>query len=132
MVGANLRTCAMSIRAVAPSDLEPSMATKTTTDLTVTTDEHPNALRLREGFAAFGNGDLDTVRDQMTADCTWVNAGNSAIAGTHQGWEAISAMFGALLEATGGTFSMTLVSVLADDRQAVAVYDATSTVKGRR
>ena len=33
--------------------------TQTTPDLSIVRTEHPNAARLREGFAAFGRGDLD-------------------------------------------------------------------------
>lgn len=105
--------------------------TQSTSDLSITTTEHPNAARLREGFAAFGRGDLEHVRREMAADATWTNAGTSVLSGTHAGWDAISQMFGRLFEATEGTFSMDLLSCLADDARAVAVYDATSTVAGQ-
>ena len=39
-------------------------------------------------------------------------------------------MFGALVNTTGGTFSMNVLSTVADDLHAMAVYDATSTIKG--
>ena len=105
--------------------------TKTTPDLSIVTTQHPHAVRMREGFAAFARGDLDTVRTMLTADCVWINGGTSPIAGRHEGWAAIEAMFLQLFEATGGTFSMDLLSVLADDERAVAIYDATSTVAGQ-
>ncbi len=108
-----------------------AIKTKTTSDLSVHLTEHPNAAIAREAFAAFARGDLDTVRAGMTADCTWVNAGTSPIAGTHQGWDAISAMFGRLIEVTDGTFSMNVLSTLADDRFVVTIYDATSTINSR-
>ncbi len=106
------------------------MATTTTSDLSIQTTDHPNALRLREAFDAFGRGDLETVRANMADTCTWTNAGTSPIAGTHTGWDQISSMFGKLLEMTGGTFSMKVLSTLADGTYAVAIYDATSTVAG--
>ena len=105
--------------------------TQITPDLSIVKTEHPNAARLREGFAAFGRGDLEHVRKEMTADATWTNAGSSVLAGTYVGWDAISEMFGKLFEATGGTFTMDLLSCLADDARAVAIYDATSTVAGQ-
>ncbi len=105
--------------------------TQITPDLSITRTEHPNAARLREGFAAFGRGDLEHVRREMTDDATWTNAGSSVLAGTYVGWDAIAEMFGKLFEATGGTFSMNLLSCLADDARAVAIYDATSTVAGQ-
>ncbi|MDP3713701.1 MAG: nuclear transport factor 2 family protein [Mycobacteriales bacterium] len=105
--------------------------TRTAKDLSVTTTEHPNAKVLRDGFAAFGRGDLDTIRATMTDDAVWTNAGTSALAGTYRGWDAISGMFGALFERTGGTISMQVVSVLADDAHACAIYDSTSTIAGQ-
>lgn len=105
--------------------------TQITPDLSITRTEHPNAARLREGFAAFGRGDLDHVRREMTDDATWTNAGSSVLAGTYVGWDAIEQMFVKLFEATNGTFSMDLLSCLADDARAVAIYDATSTVAGQ-
>ena len=107
------------------------MATTTTKpDLSIQTTDHPNAVRMREAFDAFSRGDLDTVRQHLTDDCSWTNSGSSAVSGTHQGWDAIAAMFGELLQRTGGTFAMKVLSTIADDRFAVTVYDATSTVKG--
>lgn len=105
-------------------------STRSTDGLSVTTTDHPNATRLREGFEAFGRGDLDGVRREMATDAVWVNGGRSPLAGTYRGWDAISQMFGRLFELTGGTWRHALVSVLADDQHAVAIYDATATVNG--
>lgn len=107
------------------------MSTTTTTpDLSVSTTEHPNVARIREAFAAFGRGDLDAVRASLTEDCTWTNAGSGPISGEFTGWESISDMFAALFEATDGTYAMQVVSMLADDQHAIAIYDATWTVSG--
>lgn len=105
--------------------------TKTSPDLSIVKTEHPNAARIREGFAAFSRGDLDHVRRELADDCVWTNPGTSGIAGTYRGWDEISGMFGKLFEITGGTFSMNVLSCLADDTHAVAIYDATSTVAGQ-
>jgi len=105
--------------------------TKTTPDLSIVTTEHPNATRLREGFAAFARGDLDHVRGRLTDDCTWVIPGDSPMTGTYRGWDEIAGMFGTLFERTGGTFTMEVLSCLADDARAVAVYDGTGTVAGQ-
>jgi ketosteroid isomerase-like protein len=98
---------------------------------TVPVSEHPNVARVRAAFDAFARGDLDTVRDSATEDATWTNAGTGPLAGTFRGWSEISGMFGRLFEITGGTYTMEVRSVLADDARAVAVYDGTSTVAGR-
>ena len=106
------------------------MSTTTKPDLSVSTTDHPNVLAMRKAFAAFAEGDLETVRQSMTDDAVWTNSGTSPIAGRHTGWPAIATMFGTLAERTGGTFSMNVLSTLADDLHAIAVYDATSTVDG--
>ena len=105
--------------------------TQITPDLAVVRTEHPNATALREGFAAFGRGDLEHVRGRLTEDCVWTIPGSSPLTGTYRGWDQIAGMFGTLFEATGGTFSMDVLSCLADDARAVAIYDSTSTVAGQ-
>lgn len=106
------------------------MSTTTKPDLSITTTEHPNVQRLREAFAAFSRGDLDTVRASMTEDCVWTNGGTGPLAGSYAGWDAIAQMFGRLLEITDGTFAMNVLSTQADGNYAIAIYDATSTVNG--
>ena len=59
--------------------------TQITPDLSIVTTEQPNAVRMREAFAAFDRGDLDAVLADMADDCTWHNAGSGPIAGPHQG-----------------------------------------------
>lgn len=105
--------------------------TATRTDVSTTASEHPNVGRMREAFAAFSAGDLEAVRASMTPDAVWTNGGSSPLAGTHRGWDEISAMFGTLMELTEFTFSMDVLDMMATDRHAVAVYDATSTIQGR-
>ena len=99
-------------------------------DLAVSSTEHPNARRMQEAFEAFAAGDLETVRQTFTDDATWTSGGSGPLAGTYRGWPEISGMLGKLMELTGGTFSMQVRSILADDSNAVAIYDATSTVAG--
>jgi ketosteroid isomerase-like protein len=102
----------------------------TAPDLSIIKTEHPNLVRTREAFQAFGRGELDVVRANMTDDCTWTNEGTSPLAGTHRGWDEIAAMFGRLFTLTDGTFSMDVQSLFADDARACAIYDATATVGG--
>jgi hypothetical protein len=40
-------------------------------------------------------------------------------------------MFGKLMELTGGTFTMNVLSAVADHLYAIAIYDATSTINGK-
>ena len=104
--------------------------TSTTSDLSITTTEHPNATRMRDAFEAFGRGDLDAVLENMTDDCTWFNEGASPLAGAHQGKEAIAQMFLQLFTLSDGTFTTEPITILADDARSLAVYDGTATIGG--
>jgi ketosteroid isomerase-like protein len=106
-------------------------ATTTKPEITIERAEHANATKLREAFDAFARGDLEHLQRNMTSDCTWTNAGTSVIGGTYKGWDQIVGMLGTLAERTGGTFSTNVVSVLANDTQSAAIYDATATVDGQ-
>lgn len=103
----------------------------TNIDLTQQTAAQANAQRLRDSFAAFERGDLDYLRDNAADDGTWTNAGSSPLAGTYRGWDEVQGMFFKLFEVTGGTFKMNVLSVLSNDQQACAIYDATATINGK-
>ena len=104
--------------------------TQITSDLSISTAEHPHAATIRESFAAFDRGDLDTVRASMTDDCVWTNYGSGPTAGRHQGWDAIEAMFVQLFTLTEGTFKTIPTAIFADDQRSVALYDTTITLDG--
>jgi uncharacterized protein len=76
---------------------------------------HPNEDLVREGFAAFGRGDIDALRDQYFAgDISWHFPGRSPVAGD------------------GGTLALELHDVLANDEHAVALYTTRAEREGRR
>ncbi len=102
----------------------------TNIDLTQHAAAQANAQRLREGFEAFARGDLDYLRATAADDVTWTNAGSSPMAGTYRGWDEIQGMLLELFELTGGTFKMSVQSILSNENQACAIYDATATVNG--
>ena len=54
--------------------------------------EHPNVVRMREGYEAFAKGDLDTLRQLWTDDIRWHEGGHSDFAGTYEGPEAVFAV----------------------------------------
>ena len=100
-------------------------------DLTQQTATQANAQRLRDGFAAFERGDLDYLRDASADDATWTNAGSGPLAGTYRGWDEVQGMLLKLFELTGGTFKMNVQSILSNEHQSCAIYDATATVNGK-
>ena len=103
----------------------------TNIDLSQSTAAQANAQRLRDAFAAFDRGDLDHLRESAADDCTWTNAGSSPVSGTYRGWDEIQGMFVKLFEVTGGTFKSSVQSILSNDHQSCAIYDATATVNGK-
>lgn len=83
--------------------------------------DNPNVQRLRDAYAAFGKGDLDTVTASWTDDVVWHVGGNSPIAGDYKGQDEILGFFGRLAQETGGTMKIDLHDVLANDEHAVAL-----------
>lgn len=84
---------------------------------------HPNEDVVRQGYKAFGEGDMDTLRSLITPDAVHVAPGNSPIAGEYKGIDEILAYYGKLFELSGGTFSAELKSTTAQgDDKVVAVH----------
>lgn len=106
------------------------MTPTTTSDLSIHTTEPATATRLREAFASFDRGDLAALQANIAVNAIWTNTGRSAIAGDYRGWDEIVGMLGTLMELSGGTFKTQVVSILANDTSAAAIYDATATVNG--
>ncbi|HYZ91937.1 MAG TPA: nuclear transport factor 2 family protein [Actinomycetota bacterium] len=90
--------------------------------------DHPNVQRLRDGYAAFARGDLDTVKELWTDDVVWHVGGQSPLAGDYKGQDEIIAFFGKTFEQTGGTLQIDLHDVLGNDEHAVALV----TLKAKR
>lgn len=93
--------------------------------------EHPNAARIRDGYAAFAKGDFAVLNDLLADDVVWHQAGRSQLAGDYRGRDAVYEFFGRLLEVTQGTFGMELQAAFADDELGVAVVLASSSVDGQ-
>jgi hypothetical protein len=65
--------------------------------------------RGRKGFAAFAQGDLDTVRELFDPDIVWHEPGRSSVAGDYSGVDATLGFFVQLFERSDGTFQAQLV-----------------------
>jgi ketosteroid isomerase-like protein len=85
---------------------------------------HPNEDLLRRGYAAFGSGDLETVFGLFADDVVWHNGGSNQLTGDYRGHDAVMAMFGKLLEVTGGTLQLELHDVLANDTHGTVLVTA--------
>ena len=90
--------------------------------------EHPNVQRLRDGYAAFGKGDMDTVKQLWTDDVVWHVGGESPLAGDYKGQDEIIGFFGRIFEMSGGSLELEVHDILANDEHAVALV----TQRGKR
>jgi uncharacterized protein len=80
-----------------------------------------NEALLRQGYAAFADGDLDTVRSLLAEDIVWHNGGANQLSGEYTGREEVLDLFGQLMEVTGGTFRLDVHDVLANDMHGIVL-----------
>ena len=93
---------------------------------------HPNEDLVREGFAAFGRGDLDALQSQFYAeDIRWHFPGKSPFGGDIEGVAEVIKWLGRSFEASGGTIRLELHDVVANDEHAVALFTARAERAGK-
>lgn len=83
--------------------------------------DHPNIERLRNGYAAFGQGDFEALNDLFAEDVLWHVGGRNPLAGDYRGRDAVYGFFRRLMEVTEGTFRIDLHALLADAEHGVAL-----------
>lgn len=83
--------------------------------------DHPNVMRMREGYEAFGKGDLDRLRQLWRPDIRWHEPGSNLLSGHRTGTDEVFALFGRLFEITEGSFRAEVRATFADDTDGVAV-----------
>jgi ketosteroid isomerase-like protein len=88
--------------------------------------EHPNVSLVRQGYEAIGRGDLPAVLSLFAEDGVMHIAGNGPLTGDHKGREAIGQVFAGLVEWTGGTISLQVGDVFADDGHAIVLVRETA------
>jgi uncharacterized protein (TIGR02246 family) len=84
---------------------------------------------VRQGYAAFAEGDMETLRSLFAPDAVHVATGNSQVAGEYRGVDAILGYYGTLFELSDGTFAAELQSVRSEGEDTVV---ATHRDKGQR
>jgi hypothetical protein len=90
--------------------------------------EHPNAARVRAGFASFSGSDPQVLLSLFAPEAVWHVPGANAMAGDYRGLEEIVPFLRRSAELTDRTYEVELLWTVADDEHAVAVYRA----RGRR
>jgi ketosteroid isomerase-like protein len=99
------------------------MAQSTSTD---------RAQRIRDGYAAFGRGDLEAIRDQFSPDIVWHIGGRSPLAGDYKGIDAVFEFFGRVFTETGGTLKNEIHDVLVSDDHTVVLLTQTAERNGKK
>lgn len=70
-----------------------------------------NTQRTARAYAAFSAGDLATLSELINHDCVWIVGGDNRLTGTYHGRDATLDYFGKLIEATAGTFTLTVLTI---------------------
>lgn len=91
-----------------------------------------NEAVVRKVFEAFARKQGFVLRDVFADDATWTVPGTSTMAGTFRGRGEIFAFLGRLTKETDGTYSSTLIDVLASDDRAAALYRARGERRGKQ
>jgi uncharacterized protein len=91
-----------------------------------------NEAIVRRLFDAFARKDAFALRDVFAEDAVWHVPGDSLMAGTYSGRDAIFRFLGRLPKETNGTYGSRLIDVLASDDRAAALYRASGERNGDR
>jgi uncharacterized protein len=94
--------------------------------------DHPNAELFKRGYAAFQQGDLDTVRGLFDPNLVWHLPGHNHLSGDHVGVDNVLALFGRNFQETGGTFKVETHDILGNDSHAVALAIVSGEKDGKR
>jgi len=93
---------------------------------------HPNIEFIQQGYEAFGNGDLDTIRQVFDADIEFNILGRNDLARTYRGVDDVFGFFGELIQRTDGTFKLEPHAWLADEDGHVVVLLHVTAQAGER
>ena len=93
---------------------------------------HPNEMLVRQGYKAFSEGDMDTLRSLYATDAVHSAPGSSPVAGEYKGIDQILGFYGQLFERSDGTFKAELKDATAEgDNTVVASHHGTAQRGGK-
>jgi uncharacterized protein len=93
---------------------------------------HPNEDLVREGYAAFGRGDLEMLQNRFfAAGIRWHFPGRSPFGGDYTGIGEVMTWLGRSFEASGGTVRIQLHDVIGNDEHVVALTTVRAEREGR-
>ncbi len=80
-----------------------------------------NAELIRRSYEAFSRGDLAAVFGNLSQDITWHVPGSSPLSGDYKGHDQVGAFFAATMELSGGTFTIDVEDILAQQDRVVVL-----------
>lgn len=92
---------------------------------------HANEDTIRRLYDAFARGDTEAMTAAWTTDVLWHEPGQHALAGSHEGPEAVLGFFGRIFELTDNTFRAELEHTLADEQTGYALHTLRAQRDGR-
>lgn len=90
-----------------------------------------NEKLVRDAYAAFAAGDVPAVLAALDPNISWHVPGANRASGVFKGHDQVVQHFTTLFEVTGGTFTVEVQRVLADDKGAAAVAAVTGSRDGK-
>jgi uncharacterized protein len=94
---------------------------------------HPNEDFIREGYAAFGRGDIDALQHKFFAeDVRYHVPGRSLLAGDFDGVTQVLQWLGRQFELSGGTITAEVRDVVANDEHAVSLITVRAERAGKQ
>jgi ketosteroid isomerase-like protein len=94
---------------------------------------HPNEEIVREGYAAFGRGDIEALQTRFfAADIRWHFPGRSPFGGDYEGVGQVLDWLGRSFQASDGTIRIELHDVIGNDEHVVALTTARAERAGKR
>jgi ketosteroid isomerase-like protein len=82
---------------------------------------HSNEEMLRTIYDALARGDINTLMGSLTDDIKYQISGRSPVSGEYSGKDEVLGFIGKLMELSGGTFSVEVLDILANDRHGVTL-----------
>ncbi|HEV8571923.1 MAG TPA: nuclear transport factor 2 family protein [Actinomycetota bacterium] len=92
---------------------------------------HANEDLLRRGYEAFAKADMPAVQAFFADDIVWHAPGRNPFSGDYKGAQEVLGFLGKTMELTGGSFSLEVHDLLADDEHGVALVVARGQREGK-
>ena len=86
----------------------------------------PTEATLRTTYDALARGDVDTVLAQYADDIEFQISGRSPVSGNYTGKDEVLGFLGQVMQLSGGTFSVEVLDILANERHGVALTRETA------